>query len=260
MTHAEATRKKVATNNAEPVPASDNYPVITPFGRRSPVPVGPKITETLLVTSIGHTFGSVPSIEPGPRQYFVQDFLVDQSQTTGGGAMMQNPLQFDLSVAYGYRYSVNAPAGFLFQVKAPPGAVQLSFGAYLGRAWLNLTPGVFDQSAALTQFVGSSGPGPTLTYNSFFITHGTNQALDFEIEGTWQDFTFSSFITEQSFSPRTEDPGAKWYQPLSYAVPFGVPSVPSGSETFVLFQATLTTPVDPGPIVKLVPLSPEAGR
>jgi hypothetical protein len=257
MMHTEATRKIPTTNNAEPTPSPKDYPVITPFGRRTPVPVGPKITETLVVTSIGHTFGLIAPIDPGPKHYIVQDFLVDQSQSTGGGAMMQNPIQFDLSAAYGYRYSVNAPPGMWFQVKAPPGTERLSFSACLGRAWLNLMSGFFDQSSAQTQFVGSSGPSPVLTYNSFFISHGNNQALNFEVEGACQDFSFTSFVTEQSFPPRTEDPGAKWYQPLSYAVPYGVKSPPNGMETFVLFQSVITTPEDPGPFVTIVPLSPD---
>jgi hypothetical protein len=202
----------------------------------------------------------IPQIDPGPKHYIAQDFLVDQSQSTGGGAMMQDPTQFDLSAAYGYRYSVNAPPGMWLQVKAPPDAVQVGFSAFLGRAWLNLMSGFFDQFAAVTQFVGSSGPSPILTYNAFFISHGNNQALNFEVEGTWQDFWFSSFVTEQSFSPRTEDPGAKWYRPLSYGVPFGVKSAPSEAETFVLFQSVSTTPEDPGPLVTLVPLSPDVAR
>lgn len=258
--HTEATRKKATAKSAEPTPTPDGYPLITPFGRRSPVPVGPKITETLIVTSIGHTFGSIAPIGHGPTYYFAQDFLVDQSQSTGGGALMQDPMQFDPSAAYGYRYRVNAPSGMWFQVKAPPDAMQVSFNACLGRAWLNLMSGLFDQFAAVTQFMGSSGPSPVLTSNSFFISHGNNQALNFEVEGTCQDFSFASFVTEQSFAPRTEDPGAKWYRPLSYAVPYGVKSPPDGSETFVLFQSVSTTPEDPGPFVTLVPLSPDVAQ
>jgi hypothetical protein len=147
-----------------------------------------------------------------------------------------------------------------FQVKAPPGAEEVLVSAQLGRAWVNLTGGFFDGFAALTQFAVDSGPSPVLTYNSFSISHGTNQALLFEVEGTCQDFSFSAFVTEQSFSPRTQDPGARWYRPLSYAMPFGVKSAPSGSETFLLFHCTLSTPVDPGPFVTLVPISPDLGQ
>jgi hypothetical protein len=257
---ATTSRKATATDGEKPAPAPgglEYYPVKTPFGRRAIVPLGPKIIENLVVTSIGHAFGQIPPVVPGPKLYFVQDFLVDQSQSTGGGAMMQDPLQFDLSAAYGYRYNVTAPSGMKFQVKAPPGAEQLSFSAYLGRAWLNMGSGIFDASAGLTQFVLATGPNPVLTYNTFFITHGNNQALTFEVEASWQDFSFSAFATEQTFSPRTQDPGAKWYKPLSYALPLGITSAPPGSETFVLFQCVLTTPVDPGRFVTLVPLSPD---
>lgn len=223
------------------------------------MPVGPKIVENIVVTSLGHAFGPVPTDGPGPKRYFVQDFLVDQSQSTGGGAVLQSPLQFDLSASYGYRYSVTAPSGMRFQVKAPAGAAALSFSAFLGRAWEDLMGGTLDQSPAVSQFAGVTGPAPVLAYNSFFISDGNNQALTFEVEGTCQDFWFSAFVTEQSFPPRTQDPGAKWYRPLSYAVPFGVTSAPPGSETFLVFQSTLSEPVDPGPFVTLVPISPELG-
>jgi hypothetical protein len=172
---------------------------------------------------------------------------------------MQEMTQFDLSVASGYRYSVNALSGVRFKVQATPGSTLRTLAAFFGRAWVNLTGGSFDSSTAVTQFVGNTGPAPVLTYNSFFIAQGNNQALTFEVEGTWQDFSFSSFVTEQSFSSRTQDPGAKWYRPLSYAVPFGIGSVPPNSETFLLFQCVVLTPEDPGPFVKLVPLSPDLG-
>jgi hypothetical protein len=85
--------------------------VATPFGRRAILPVGPKVAENIVVTSIGHAFGPIPPAAPGPKRYFVQDFLLDQSQSTGGGAAMQDPVQFDLSAAYGYRFSITAPPG-----------------------------------------------------------------------------------------------------------------------------------------------------
>jgi hypothetical protein len=167
MMDLRASRKVIAANSAQPTLAQnelDFYPVTTPFGRRAILPVGPKITEELIVTSLGHAFVESPPDPPRPKQYIVQDFLADQSQSTGGGAKMQDLIQFDLSAAYGYRYSLTAPSGMQFQVKVPPGAQQLGFSAYLGRDWLNATGGgFFDASTPMTQFANISGPSPILT-------------------------------------------------------------------------------------------------
>jgi hypothetical protein len=109
-------------------------------------------------------------------------------------------------------------------------------------------------SASTTTFVGLSGPSPVLTYNEFFVTDGNNQALTFEIEGSCEAFSFTKFTCQQISSPRTMDPGSKWYTPLSYAVPYGITApVANDSETFVMFSATTTDAVDPGPIVTLIP-------
>lgn len=59
------------------------------WGKRFPIPFLPPIlTENITVCSVGHGFGQV-TMPPGESQqpiYFVQDFLLDQSQSTGGGS------------------------------------------------------------------------------------------------------------------------------------------------------------------------------
>jgi hypothetical protein len=105
--------------------------------------------------------------------------------------------------------------------------------------------------AAQVTFQGLIGAPPTLTYSSFFVTQADNSALLFEIEGEiTSSLQFDGIVLRADFS-RLFDPGAKWYDPLSYAVPFGTKDIYPKSETFVLFGCQTSDPVDPGPFVTL---------
>lgn len=224
------------------------------WGHITPLPLsGPTLTENLSVYGLGHVFGEVPLEDPSrPPMYFVSDFLVDQSQSTGGGAFMESPIQFDLTLSQGYAYQIAAPSGKRFHVN-PPANVTASFSAWLGRQQIaSSLSGFFDPMLAQVSFENLVGTSPTLTYSTFSLTHADNSALLFEVEGeTTSSLKFDSLILSAKFT-RAIDPGAKWYRPLSYAVPFGTKDIYPASETFVLFSYQTKNSVDPGPFVTIV--------
>ena len=81
---------------------ANQRPVGAPFNKRlpHPSPKGPILSEDIFVCCIGHAFGEVPPtmLPPGAQPiYFVTDFLIDQSQSTGGGSFLADPIQFDLT-------------------------------------------------------------------------------------------------------------------------------------------------------------------
>jgi len=227
-------------------------PFPLPIGGR-PLPVLPILSEEIYVCCIGHAFGQVPSIIPGaPPVYFVHDFLVDQSQSTGGGASLVDPIQFDLTQSAGYMYQISSTCEKHVHVHPPASAIRAYFVAFLGRQQTSPSlGGYFDQSAAQVSFQGLVGAAPNLTYNSFFITHADNSALMWEIEGEVTARLRFDAITLQANFSRAFDPGAKWYSPLSYAVPLGTKDIWPKSETFVLFGYQTSDSVDPGPFVKI---------
>jgi len=75
----------------------------------------------------------------------------------------------------------------------------------------------------------------------------------FEIEADLSSsMSFASITLQAPYAPRTFDPGGKWYDPLSYGVPFGTKSIYPASETFVLFQYNTPDAADPGRFVSIV--------
>ena len=109
------------------------------------------------------------------------------------------------------------------------------------------------QTSANIQFENLTGTSPQITYNSFFISQNNNEAISFEIEGDLSSsLGFASITIQAQYAPRTFDPGGKWYDPLSYGVPFGTKSIYPDSETFVLFQYNTPHDVDPGRFVSIV--------
>jgi hypothetical protein len=211
------------------------------------------LSEELYVCCIGHAFGQAPpSLELGEDPvYFVQDFLVDQSQSTGGGSFMADPIQFDLTLSAGYVFRILASCGKQLRISLPANVASAYFSACLGRQEVNPPGGVFSATTAQVTFQGLAGTPPTITYNNFSVTQADNSALLFDIEGEIaSSVQFDGIIFQANFS-RAIDPGAKWYDPLSYAVPFGTADIYPKSETFVLFGYQTSDPVDPGPFVTL---------
>jgi hypothetical protein len=210
------------------------------------------LSEDLYVCCTGHAFGVVPPDDPGdPPIYFVHDILVDQSQSTGGGAFMADPIQFDLTRSTGYIYRISALCGKHFHINLPANVTNAYFSAYLGRIQANPPSGVFTPLTPQVDYQGLIGSPAVLTYENFFVTQTDNSALLFEIEGdVTSSFQFAGISIRGDFL-REFDPGAKWYDPLSYAVPAGTKDIYPKSETFVLFGYHTSDPVDPGRFVTL---------
>src|SRR5215470_2311407 len=219
-----------------------------PWGKTLPslyFPV-PMLSEDIYVCCIGHAFGQLPDVRTAPV-YVVHDFLVDQSQSTGGGAFLADPIQFDLNLSPGYAYRILSSCGRHVQINLPANFLRAYFSAWLGRQVTNPPGGFFDAMTAQVSFQGLIGTPPNLTYSQFFITHTDNSALLFEIEGdVTSSLQFDGIDLRAGFS-RALDPGAKWYNPLSYAVPLGTKDIYPKSETYVLFGYHTSDPVDPGP-------------
>lgn len=239
---------------------SQGPPVLVrrPWGTRlgpSPfTPAYPLQSEDITVHTIGHAFGKVPpAVEPGGKTvYFVNDFLIDQSQSTGGGSFLADPIHFDLTKRSGYRYQILSHATKHFLVNLPSNVSSIYFSAFLGRIQTNAVQGgSFSSITAQVSFQGLVGTPPNLTYDNFFITQANNQALLFEIEGEITSaLQFDAIVIQTAFS-RAFDPGAKSYDPLSYAVPLGTHEIYPKSETFVLFGYQTSDAIDPGPFVTL---------
>ncbi len=235
---------------------ANQRPVGAPFNKRlpHPSPKGPILSEDIFVCCIGHAFGEVPPtmLPPGAQPiYFVTDFLIDQSQSTNGGSVLADPIQFDLTQSTGYMYQILAACGKRFHVKLPVNVSGTNFSAYLGRQQVSPPSGVASTIIDQVSFQGLIGTPPTLTYNNFFISQTDNSHLFFEIEGEITSSLQFEGITLQSYFSRGVDPGAKWYNPLSYAVPLGTKDIYPKSETFVCFGYQTSNPVDPGPFVTL---------
>jgi hypothetical protein len=74
------------------------HPVVRPF------------VEQITVSSIGHAFGPVRNDVHQAPLHFVSDFLIDQSQSTGGGSALPGTIHLDLDKWSGYRYVITPPA------------------------------------------------------------------------------------------------------------------------------------------------------
>ena len=217
-------------------------------------PPGVILRENIEVSSIGHAFGEVPELPPdGPPTYFVHDFLVDQSQSTGGGSALADPIKFDLTTGTAYQYHLSLRQHKHVNVNLPLSVMNAYFSAWLGRQETSGSGGgFFSQTSAQVIFHRLVGTAPRLTYNSFFVTQSNNSALLFEIEGQMtSSFQFHGINLRGDYLPRSFDPGVKSYDPLSYAVPLGTKSIYPKSEVFVLFGYHTTDSVDPGPFVTL---------
>jgi hypothetical protein len=97
-----------------------------------PVQFTPSISEEFDICCVGHNFFKIP--QPLGEGYVVQDYLLDQTQLTHGGAHMVDPLQLDLTQSSGYAFHLRAACGKRFHVRLPKGVTELGFSAYLGRA------------------------------------------------------------------------------------------------------------------------------
>lgn len=215
----------------------------------------PSIIETVLFSRVGHTFKLLPPLlfpfPPAVKRYAVQDFLLDQTGTSGADGRMSSTKQFDLTTATRYRFNVLPKNRQKRIVVKPPPSAAVVMGFNVGRRFVNAASDVFDQYTANSFFIGLVGSAPVLTSNSLFIGRNTNHWIHFDVSASIvSTMEFSGFSTYGIYPPRSFDPGIKSYRPFSSGLPFnlsGPASVP-----FLLFSYITTSDVDPGPFVLLV--------
>jgi len=209
----------------------------------------PSIVENVFFSAVGHTYGPVaPSVPGAPQRYIVQDFLLDQTGTSGSDGKMDNLKSFDLTTTTRYRINV-FPKDRAKRIKVAPPGGRATFGFNAGRKFFNAVSDVSDVYSATSFFSFLSGNIPILTYNNFFIGRNTNHWLHFVVDAEVTPFEFFGFTTIGTYPPRSFDPGTKSYQPFSTALPYNL----SGSYgvPFLVFSYVTDKTSDPGPFVSI---------
>ncbi len=200
---------------------------------------------TTTVTSIGHSFEPEDPTPDTGHPAIVTDFLVNQTQEVGGGAVLP-AVTVNLDVDTSISYTIAAPAGEKFVIHVPVGS---SANMSLSLAWQT---GAFDfgTSAAFNaSFQNLVGVAPSFPSNS--IVGDNNQSFDFASSTPVfsNDLSFTSVTFTTTYDPRTLGQGPLTYQPAGSIAPFGTTA---RNANFAISYAT-TGAVDPGRFVSLVP-------
>ncbi len=207
------------------------------------------IKETLIPCCIGHTFTKHPGFPGEPVRYDIQDFLVDSSGISGGGAPMEPVIQVGLNESKKAAYFIKTDkCKNRFEV-TPPKGTTYSFSSYLGRQSIHPHSGFYDAYPATIVFNGLSGTAPIITYCWFFIQNGRNDAFHFVIQGNFiGNISFDSISVYAMYPHRNFLPVISFYKPLSYAAPFGL----GVTACYFLFGYSTPSPKDPGLFVRLI--------
>jgi hypothetical protein len=115
---------------------------------------------TVVASSIGHEFFSryphgLPPFSPST----VYDFLVDQSQTSGGGAVLPS-VQVDFDTNNQFELTIAAPPGMQFAVNVPPNQSVSLVGDL---RWIDSYSGSSSDGTTTVSFAGLSGTAPDLS-------------------------------------------------------------------------------------------------
>jgi hypothetical protein len=95
------------------------------------------IKERLLVSKIAH------NIAPLWWGFQTQDFLIDQSQTFGGGGVMETILHTNLAQDDAYIIHIEPPTGTKFHLNIPDGQPHVIFNLNLGRIFIQSHDGPY---------------------------------------------------------------------------------------------------------------------
>jgi dockerin type I repeat protein len=199
---------------------------------------------TTTVTSIGHSFEPEDPTPATGHAAIVTDFLVNQTQEVGGGAMLP-PVTVNLDSDTSLSFTIAAPAGEKFLIRLPAGS---SANMSLSLAWQTGAFGFGNPVAFNTSFQNLVGAAPSFPGSS--VVSDNNQAFDFDSSTPMfsNDFSFTSVTFTAAYSPRTLGQGPLTYQPAGSIAPFGTTA---RNANFVVTYAT-TGKVDPGRFVSLV--------
>ena len=230
--------------------SSLNIPMKKVFQNPLLLPPAYKI-EFIKLRRVGHTFTQLPHLNPNlPKRYIVQDFILDQTGTSGGLCKMVDLISLNFNDYNGYRFSI-IPKGYNGIKVAPPLNTTAYFGVGLGREQVDFNVSDFyDAIPTSVSFSMLNGAAPILNYNEGSITHATNSSLKFDIEGAFTNtFTFYQLDIKAFYGTRNLLPGTAQYKPHFPAIPFGLHGPRPIS--YVLFSYTTYDPIDPGPFVSL---------
>jgi len=199
---------------------------------------------TTTVTSIGHSFEPENPTPGTGHPAVVTDFLVNQTQEVGGGAVLP-AVTVNLDVDTSISYTITAPAGKKFVIDLPAGS---SASMSLSLAWQTGAFNFGNSAEFNASFQNLVGVAPSFPSSSF--VGANNQSFDFaSLTPVFSnDLSFTSVTFTTTYDPRTLGQGPLTYQPAGSIAPFGTTA---RNANFAISYAT-TGAVDPGRFVSLV--------
>lgn len=222
--------------------SGNNLPQLPPPSASSPPANASSMANlgTLVTLSIGHKFFyqnpiGMPFGGPFPLPPTVTDFLVDQTQTTGGGAVLPSE-QVNFDTNDEFELTIAAPPGMQFAVHVPAGQ---SISLVGDLEWDASGGGSSSEGATTVSFAGLSGNAPALGsltavlspqhnffgYNNLYSSRFTN------------DFSFTSLKLIGTVPSLNLGLGSLAYTPAT------------GSRLGFTYVTSATN--DPGPFVSL---------
>jgi adhesin HecA-like repeat protein len=189
-------------------------------------------------STIGHAmFNPNPPGGPAFMQRSVLDVLIDQNQSSGGGALLPSvSVNWDTNTQF--TLAVSAPPGQKFLVKVPAGR-SVGFGGFL---WWESTRGGFSPSGSVaSSFDGLEGTPPLFSSSDSVLSdsHGFFGFMDLEGTLVTNDFAFTTLRLIGTVAPQVTGNGTEFY-------------IPHMESSMQLYYQTPETN-DPGRFVFIVP-------
>ncbi|MBK7853997.1 MAG: hypothetical protein IPJ79_03025 [Bacteroidetes bacterium] len=211
------------------------------------------VIDSFMTKKIGHTHFKIPNPHSNQKKYMVQDFIFEETQTTGAVNSFDKLKQFSLNTTNQYALSFFADMDKSFVVKIPPNGTKGFFSINVGRQLANTQlaqPGFYDSYSAILKIGRLQGNAPVITYNHFAIQNGYNGAVKLDVSGEFSTgFTFGNITIEGFFPSRMVLPSFEDYSLFSHAAPYGIQS--NNSVAYAMFGYATDEATDPGPIIYL---------
>ncbi len=186
--------------------ADQNFAVSQAGVLPPPVAIGP-----IEVSTIGRTL-SMPQLHPFPMfPASLRHFLIDQSQSSGGGAALPNvSVNWDTNIQF--TVAVRAPPGQKFLVQVPPG----NSVSFVGFLWWESTRGGFSPASPVSAtFEGLEGVPPDFLGSDAVLSssHGFFGISEVTSAPTTTDFAFTSVTFAATVLQQTTGNGTENYVP-----------------------------------------------
>jgi hypothetical protein len=219
--------------------SSPSFTNLPPPATNGPAPNSLAQLGQVEVAGIGHQFfAQFPGF---PLGNFVSDYLVDQRQASGGGAVLP-AVNVDFDTNNQFALTITAPPGKAFLVHVPDGQ-SVYFGGQLD--WTALPGGSGDDGTTSITFNGLTGTAPAFadqtaalsTMHQFF---GFNNIQSLPITS---DISFTSVTLTATVPDLNVASGSLLYTP--------------DGDSGLVFTYTTSQTSDPGPFVSLVAAPPQ---